>query len=248
VVGSLALYGEATGMSVVAHELRAPLTALAATSEVLDRDLQLFDGAQLKNMVLAIRSRTLGLQALVENLLYAGSIDGGRFRIQTRVTDLRQTCLEAADLVQPILARRGQSLRLPRKSVLALVDDRRIVHALVNLIVNAGKFSPPNTSIEVAIVERKGKVRLTISDRGPGFAGSGRVLFEPYAQERTLLTDGLRGVGLGLAIVRSIVEAHGGRVGARHRRGGGSQFWFELSSLASANDGTTPDGEMRQTA
>jgi signal transduction histidine kinase len=233
---------------VVAHELRAPLTALLAASEVLDRDIGSIDASQVTKMVRAIRSRTVGLQALVENLLTAGSMSDGRFRIQQHVVDVRQTCAEAVDLVQPILTRRGQRLRqrMPAGSTLASIDDRRIALVLVNLIVNAGKFSPPGSVIDLSMAVREGQIRVTVSDRGPGFSGSPAALFAPYAQLPLPQNDGMGGVGLGLSIVQNIVGAHGGRVGACRRRGGGARFWFELSGLAAAQ--TTSDNEERQTA
>jgi two-component system sensor histidine kinase KdpD len=101
----------------------------------------------------------------------------------------------------------------------------------VNLILNASKFAPEGTRIDVVIGLRPGLLRVTVADRGPGIPpGSGALLFDAFY--RAPSTAHQDGVGLGLAIVKAIVQAPGGSVGAEPRRGGGSRFWFELPTAA----------------
>ena len=232
-LGSFLIYSDSLALSSVAHELRAPITALAAASEVLERDLQRFDGEQVRLMVRTIHVRALGLNALLDNLMCAGSISGGRFRVTPRATDLSAICVEAASAIEPMLSRRGQALRLPRRALIVNADARRISQVVINLLVNASKFSPEGSTIELSFGSRGRFVRATVADRGRGFEGSARSLFEAYTQGPGTVAD--RGVGLGLSIVRTIVEAHGGRVGARNRHGGGSRFWFELPAAMPAD-------------
>jgi K+-sensing histidine kinase KdpD len=138
---------------------------------------------------------------------------------------------EAQHSIEPVLHMRRQVLRLaccgPVPAVAA--DDHRIGQVLRNLISNASKVSPPERSIDLTVSAGPERVRFTVSDRGPGLPhGSGRRLFDLSCRDKSSLDVGGTDIGLGLAVVRVIVEAHAGHLGARNRRGGGAAVWFEL--------------------
>jgi signal transduction histidine kinase len=226
--------GERNGADVlaaVAHELRTSLTALATSSELLAEDLETLDPSEIRGMVAAIRRGAVWIQALVENLLCAAAIREGRFRVQPRPIDLLDVVEDIVPIVGPLLAQRGQRLRSSQRGALPHVaaDARRVGQVLVNLISNAAKFSAPGTPIDIGLTGRAGWLRVSVSDCGPGLPPGGRArLFEPFERGEAAERGGPEGVGLGLAIVASIVEAHSGRVGAENRPGGGARFWFEL--------------------
>jgi signal transduction histidine kinase len=137
-------------------------------------------------------------------------------------------------VVGPILEQRGQWLRVRRAGWLpeVLADSRRLGQVLINLIFNASKFSAPDTSIDLTISVRDDAVRVVVADRGPGVSSDqAQLLFEPYYRAPATAGSGKDGVGLGLSIVKSIVEAHGGQVGVENRRGGGARFWFSIPSV-----------------
>ena len=219
-------------LATVAHELRGPLSALQTTTELLDRDFDILDSQQIRVMVSAMHRRTLWLRDLLENLLYAATVDDGQVKLHLRPVDLRDLMAEIAAVVEPTLQRKDQRLRIRTRAALPMVaaDARRVSQVLLNLITNASKYSGAQTSIEVGVAHTRSRVvRITVADRGPGVsAEAARQIFEPY--HRGGRTDG-DGLGIGLSVVRSIVEAHGGRVGVKKRRSGGSIFWFELSSI-----------------
>jgi len=219
-------------LATVAHELRGPLSALQTTTELLDRDFEILDSQQIRVMVSAMHRRTLWLRDLLENLLYAATVDDGQVKLHLRPVDLRELMAEIAAVVEPTLQRKDQRLRIRTRAALPMVaaDARRVSQVLLNLITNASKYSGAQTSIEVGVAHTRSRVvRITVADRGPGVsAEAARQIFEPY--QRGGRTDG-DGLGIGLSVVRSIVEAHGGRVGVKKRRSGGSIFWFELSSI-----------------
>jgi two-component system sensor histidine kinase KdpD len=220
---------------MVAHELRGPLSALATSSEILVEDLGTLDPEQVARMAGTIHRGVLWLQGLVENLLCAASNEEGRFFIQPQPMSLDDVLLEMRPVVEPLLAQREQQLRLLWRRSLpeVCVDGRRIGQVLVNLILNASKFAGPRTAIDVLLTMRGDRVRVVVADRGPGIpAEHAARLFAPYVQGPASPLHGRGGVGLGLAIVRSIIEAHGGRVGAENRRGGGARFWFELPAAS----------------
>jgi signal transduction histidine kinase len=112
-------------------------------------------------------------------------------------------------------------------------DRRRIRQVLVNMIANASKYSPPGKPITVNITAADGAVRVTVADRGPGIPPESRArLFEPYYRTEDAVQTDTSGLGLGLEIVKLIIDAHGGRVGADNRPAGGACVWFELAALA----------------
>ena len=228
---------ELTVLATVAHELRGPLTALATSSELLAEDFLHLDPEQVKNMLGAMHRRTLWLQGLVENLLCAATIREGRLQLYRQSLSPADLLADVDAVVAPLLAQRGQRMRVRMASELpeVLVDGRRLGQVLVNLILNASKFSPVNTSIDVTISLRAGVISVSVADRGPGVSiEHAQRLFEPYYRSPASAGSGKDGVGLGLSIVKSIVEAHGGQVGVENRRGGGARFWFSIPTARRA--------------
>jgi two-component system sensor histidine kinase KdpD len=220
-----------TVLATVAHELRGPLTALATSSELLAEDFAHLDPEQVKNMLGAMHRRTLWLQGLVENLLCAATIREGRLQLNRQLLNLADVVEEVEAVVGPLLEQRGQRLRVRISAQVSevMADSRRLGQVLINLILNASKFGAPNSSIDLTISMHAGAVRVAVADRGPGVSPEqAQRLFEPYYRAPATAGAGKDGVGLGLSIVKSIVEAHGGDVGVKSRRGGGARFWFSL--------------------
>ena len=229
--GAPAALGGPSLLSAVAHDLRTPIAALAMSAELLADDVDSLDAGQIRRMVAGIRRQALWLQGLVENLLCATVLSEGRFEVHPQPVVLAQVLEEIRPVVEPLLAHKGQRLRLELRGANreVAVDWRRIGQVLVNLISNASKYAGGGTSIDVTCAVQDDAVRVSVADRGPGLpAGSEGRLFEPFCRAAEDVRSGKEGVGLGLAIVKAIVEAHGGRVGADNRRGGGSSFWLEL--------------------
>jgi len=227
----LAAHHELTVLATVAHELRGPLTALATSSELLAEDFSHLDAEQIKSMLGAMHRRTLWLQGLVENLLCAATIREGRLQLHRQVLSLADVMTDVEAVVGPLLEQRGQRLRVRLADALPDVtaDSRRLSQVLVNLILNASKFGAPNTPIDVTVSSSAGSVRVAVADRGPGVPiEQAARLFEPYYRAPATAGLGKDGVGLGLSIVKSIIEAHTGQVGVESRRGGGARFWFSL--------------------
>jgi signal transduction histidine kinase len=224
-------------LATVAHELRGPLTALATSSELLAEDFVHLDPSQVRDMLGAMHRRTLWLQGLVENLLCAATIRDGRLQLFCQSLGLADMLDDVRAVVGPILAQRGQRLRVRMSSDLpeVLADSRRLGQVLINLILNASKFGAVNTSIDVRASIRDGAVRVVVADRGPGVSmQQAQRLFEPYFRSTVTAGTSREGVGLGLSIVKSIVEAHGGAVGVENRRGGGARFWFSIPTVRRA--------------
>lgn len=223
--------GQPSWLATVAHEIRGPLSALETASELLDRDLDNLDDQQIRTMISAIHRRTLWLRGLMENLLCSAAIREGRLRVHARPLDIVETVREVEAMVRPLLVRKKQTITVSAAATYPLVeaDAHRIAQVLLNLLSNANKYADAGTEIDIAVGMERGIVRVSVSDRGPGLsAANTQSVFRAY--DRAGRTGG-EGLGIGLWVVRSIVRAHGGRVGALNRAGGGATFWFELRPM-----------------
>jgi signal transduction histidine kinase len=221
-------------LSTVAQDLLGPVGALSTSAELLLEDLGLLDAQQIRASVLAIRLRAFRLQALTENLLAAAAIEEGSLRLQPRWIRLLDVVADVAPAVGPLLAHKAQPLRLPTRGPGCHVwaDPRRIGQALVNLMLHVHESAPPGTPIDLLLTTRKDTVRVTVADRRSScLREGGEHPFEPSPGASPAAPCGGEGAELGLAVARSIVEGHGGRVGA----GRGAHCWFELPRLPDVN-------------
>jgi signal transduction histidine kinase len=219
-------------VATVAHELRGPLSALETASEILGRDLDILDAGQVRDIVSGMHRRTVWMRGLLENLLASAAIREGRFRVHLRPLDIVEAIREVQSIVLPMFDRKSQTVRVVTLPTYPLVeaDDHRIAQVLLNLLSNANKYADAGTEVEVAVSTLAGAVRVSVSDRGPGLPNRAiRTAFRAYDRAGR---SGGEGLGIGLWVVRSIVRAHGGRVGVFNREGGGATFWFELRPMA----------------
>jgi PAS domain S-box-containing protein len=216
----------------VAHEFRTPLSALAASVELLLDQAPHLSTAELQELLTSLYLGALGLQRLVDNLLESASIKAGQFRISPRPSNLGEIIAEAINMMQPLLNKHGQrlALALPANIPAIQADPRRTVQVLVNLISNASKYGPDEAEITIGAAVGANQVKVTVSDHGDGIPPEHRKnLFRRF----TRLGDKAHyGAGLGLSVVKAIVEAQGGQVGLEDRPGGGSVFWFTCPEVS----------------
>ena len=227
---SIVVQGGTSSLATLAHEIRGPLSAVALSSELLMDDVDQLDAEQVRILARRIHRGTIWLQGLIENMLCDAAMREGQLRLAPESTDLVSLYREVEQLLEPLIRGRGQELRLVLRSPApnVSVDRRRISQVLVNLLMNASKFSPTDSVIMVTIQLHGGSVRVAVSDRGVGLCEASVALFERFHRSENVLQAGIAGTGLGLSIVKGIVDAHGGTVGASNRRGGGARFWFQV--------------------
>jgi signal transduction histidine kinase len=213
----------------LAHELRGPLSVVDNSLSILAAErgnLSMTDLDQLLGT--ACRSVAV-LRDLMDDLLCAGSIQSGHLRVAPRPIEL-STILEDARLaVQPTLDARKQRVRaeLPSGGQYVLADRRYGRQVFVQLLRNASKYSPEGEMIQVRAERAADHVRVTVEDRGPGISADQQAgLFERFYRVRPGYDE--PGIGLGLAIARGIVEAHGGTIGVESQVGAGTSIWLTL--------------------
>jgi PAS domain S-box-containing protein len=218
----------------VAHEFRTPLSALAASVELLLDQAPDLSATELEELLNSVHLSVVGLQTLIDNLLESASIEAGRFRVYPRASTVREIIAEAIRVMRPLLDKRGQRLvvDLPDSMPVVRADARRTVQVLVNLLSNASKYGPDDVEIKVGAAVQGEWVRVTVADTGPGVPPEYRDdLFRRFVYPSSVSDKAQVGAGLGLSVVKAIVEAHGGKVGIDDRQGGGSVFWFTLPKV-----------------
>jgi PAS domain S-box-containing protein len=214
----------------ISHEFRTPLSTLNASMELLLDEEEALTAAEMRQLIKPSHLSLLSLQTLVDNLLESSRIEAGYFAVQKRPFSLNQLLTDALTIVRPLLERRRQTLSLIEPArVFALEGDlARLTQVLVNLLGNASKYSPIGSAIELRVGQQEAVLRLAVLDQGPGIPLAEQVnvfrrFYRLNAQEREQY-----GIGLGLFVVRTIIAAHNGRVGAENRPEGGAVFWIEL--------------------
>jgi signal transduction histidine kinase len=218
-------------LGIAAHDLRSPLSVIQMTAEMLvDPDAQL-SAAQSAKFTHDIVRQTRYMLTLLNDLLDVSQIESGSLNLEKQSIDLDGFLSEAVKWHTAIAAPKGTRLELlpvPAPGA-ALADPLRLRQVIDNLLSNAVKYSPPGSTVRVAAQRSDSGWRFTVSDEGPGLTLADRQrLFQDFARLSARPTGGEKSVGLGLAIVRRIVEAHGGQVDADSEPGHGATFWFTL--------------------
>ncbi|MBV8718278.1 MAG: hypothetical protein JO020_06680 [Chloroflexi bacterium] len=217
----------------VAHELRGPLMVLDNALEILDTDYARLTAQEFDQVLGTARRTARRMRTLMEDLLSAGSIQSGHFVVAPRTVELGAIVADALDIVSPSIEGRGQrvELALPEDATPVLADKRYARQVLTNLLANASKYSPEHSIIRLVATANANMVRISVVDQGPGIPPEQQAgLFERFYRVRSD-TDA-PGVGLGLAIAKGIVEAHGGSIGIDSELGSGTSVWFTLPNAA----------------
>lgn len=212
-------------LAALSHDLRTPLTALVGLSESLLRGAPLADAS--RELAQALHDEAVRMGALVANLLDMARIESGEVRFNLEWQALEEVVGSALRACGAALRRHRIEVRLPPDLPLVQFDAVLIERVLCNLVENAAKYTPDGSRIEIGASARGDWIDVAVSDDGPGLKpGSEEAIFEKFTRgERE---SALPGVGLGLAICRAIVEAHGGAIRACASRLGGAAFVFSL--------------------
>jgi PAS domain S-box-containing protein len=210
-------------LGIVSHDLRNPLTTIALSAELLVDA----PAGQGHEHIEAIRAAARQMQRLIQDLLDVARVESGRLSVQKALIDPAMVARQACEWNTPIAARKNLRLHCEVEDLPKVHADReRLVQVFGNLIGNAIKFTPEGGTVTVRGSHRNGQIVFQVRDTGSGIPESDlHRVFRPYWQAKKTAH---MGAGLGLAIVRGIVEAHGGTVSASNSSEGGALFTFVL--------------------
>ncbi len=213
-------------LSSVSHDLRTPLAAITgAVTTVLEGGTRL-DAPTRQELLESVRDEADRLNRLVQNLLEMTRLESGALQLRRDWHPLEEIIGAALGRVGKRLGARRVTTRVPPDLPLVAIDDVLIEQVLVNLLDNSLKYTPATTAIEVIATAGERNVTVEIADHGPGLrAGDEDRVFDKFYRADPI---GGRGAGLGLAICRGIVQAHGGRIWAQNLPGSGVAFLFTL--------------------
>jgi CheY-like chemotaxis protein len=232
-------------VATVSHELRTPLTSIAGSLGLLVGGAAGNLSASAARLLQIAYSNSQRLVRLINDILDIERIESGKATFDVRPVELRSLVEQAIEANRGFADGFGVSLRLDPQSVSAIVqgDADRIIQVITNLLSNAIKFSPENGEVIIAIERRNGMARVSMRDHGPGIAEAFKPrVFEKFAQAAPSHVPGKQGSGLGLNIVKQIVEAHGGVVAFETPPDGGTVFYFDLPCVADLAVGRNTTG------
>ncbi len=214
----------------ISHEFRTPLAALLASIELLRDGLDEMQPEAQRELLANVERGVLRLMRLIDNLLESVRIEAGQLSIRQQSVDLSEVIADACDLVAPLLLQRSLTVELDAAGIGALVrgDAQRLGQVFVNLLANAAKFAPQGSAIRIGGRRLGSQVEVWVEDEGQGIPeGSASAIFERF-RRGTEAEPEAPGLGLGLWIVKSIVERHGGTVTATRTDQGRTCFTLSL--------------------
>lgn len=213
-------------LSAVSHDLRTPLATITGVTSGLLEEAELVDPTTRRELLQAVYEEADRLSRLVSNLLDMTRLEAGEIHLKREWQPLEEVVGAALTHLDWRLQQHPVAIDLPPELPLIPCDGVMLGQVFINLLENAVKYAPPASAIDIVARTIDGGVQVTVADRGPGIAPdeAERIFDKFYRVQPTARS----GVGLGLAICRGIITAHGGRIWVEQRAGGGAAFHFTL--------------------
>lgn len=211
----------------ISRDLRAPLLVITGAASTQIEMAKTLDVRAIRKIGKDIYFEAEQLSRLINNLLQITYLESEAITLQKQLLSLKDLIDLIVQSSTKKLGKRSIKIIVPDDLPLVPFDSSLIQEVFLNLLDNAVKFTPSDSPIEISVLREKNKVVVSIKDRGPGIVlDEVNQLFEKYYRGRMLTSE--RGLGLGLAICRIIIEAHGGKIWAENREEGGAVFRFTL--------------------
>jgi two-component system, OmpR family, sensor histidine kinase KdpD len=214
-------------LNSVSHDLRTPLVSIIGALSSLEETGMTLNETDKRTMIQVALDEAHRLNRLITNLLDVSRIEAGALRVNKQPCDIQELIGAAVAQLGGRTGKRNFSIDIPEGLPLMVADSSLLVQAIVNLLDNAVKYSPPDSSVDINARIEADAIIVEVADRGEGIPpGDLDHIFEKFY--RVQGSEKAPGTGLGLSITRGIVEAHGGRVSAQNRLGGGMVFRIRL--------------------
>lgn len=229
---------------MISHDLRTPLSSLQFNLEVIESGIYgelTYEGRKS----LAGAQRSIGrLIALIGQLLDLDKCESGHLQLDLKVVPLSEILETAADQLNGFAGMNKVNLKCARTNLYVWAEYGRLTQVLVNLISNAIKYSPPESTVEITVKDMVDLVEIAVVDKGKGIPRAYQnLIFDRYKQVSVADSSEKKGSGLGLAICKALVTVHGGTIGVDSEEGQGSSFWFRVRK---ASDAEIKEAEQQQ--
>jgi len=214
-----------TLLSGVSHDLRTPLAAITGAASSILETGDAMAPATRSEMLNTIYSESERMERLINNLLDMTRLESGGLRLKKEWLPVQELVASALHHLDRRLRGRDVKVDLPADLPLISVDASAMEQVLTNLVDNAVEYTPADAPVEITARAGDKQFVIEVADRGPGLPpGTEKRIFDKFFRA----SQSRRGIGLGLAICRGIVAAHGGTISAHNRPGGGARFHIEL--------------------
>ena len=217
-------------LAMLAHELRNPLSPLTIAADLIASETSL--APHIREMADVMIRQTAQLKRLIDDLLDVSRISTGRLELKRDRVDLRESIEAALDVSQPLILAAGHELnvQLPSAPAYVLGDKVRLTQVVGNLLINAAKYTPAGGHIRLGVATQGDRVLISVTDDGIGIPEDMLShVFDLFTQVDSSTTRSQSGLGIGLTLVKTLVEMHGGQVAVDSRGpGAGSRFTVSL--------------------
>lgn len=216
-------------LRAISHDLRSPLAGISGAVSTILENGDFIPKEIEKNLLQGVYEDTEWLIRLVENLLSITRFDEGKMQIKKNIEVVEEVVAEAVQRSKKRFKNHIIKISIPEEPIMAPMDGNLIEQVLINLMDNAIKFTPEKSTIHVKSYEKDSNVYFEVSDNGVGIPDEILpFIFDRFFTNGSERSDSRRGVGLGLSICKSIVEAHGGAIEASNKKGGGAIIRFYI--------------------
>lgn len=221
-------------LRAISHDIRTPLSAMIGTSEILMSEIK--EKNELYDLASDINKDALWLHGLVDNILNLTKLTDGKLVLNKHPEVIEEVIGVALNAIEKRVQNRTIDIFMPDKLIIASIDAKLISQVIINLLDNAIKHTPVTNEISISVKEVNKNVVISVADRGSGINEADLPhIFKTFYTSYNKIPDAQRGVGLGLAICQSIVEAHGGSIIAENRNDGGAVFTFTIPQGGNEN-------------
>ena len=216
-------------LRAISHDLRTPLTSISGNASNLLSNGDLFDAKTKKQMYTDIYDDAMWLINLVENLLSVSRLEEGRMTLHISTELMDEIVAEALRHINRKSVEYRLNVQSSDEYLLAQVDAKLIIQVLINIVDNAIKYTPPGTEIDIGWHKQGKWIYISVADHGPGISNQVKPhVFEMFYSASNPIADSRRSMGLGLALCKSIVNAHGGEITVTDQKPHGAVFTFSV--------------------
>jgi PAS domain S-box-containing protein len=220
-------------LAMISHELRTPLTSIIGFISTLMAEDVIWEPEEQRDFFRTIQLEADRLQELIDHLLDLSRLEAGRLPIIMKPQSVHEIIEDASSQLRILTTDHNLTYNLSANLPQVLADTKRIAQVLVNLVRNASTYAPKGTEINISTIVRKNFLQINVIDQGPGIGpGEYKKVFEAFRRGALMENGSGQGAGLGLAICKGLVEAHGGRIWVKRKSTAGATFSFTIPLIS----------------